>query len=75
MSIQPFRGSQKVILEKRHADGALDFSEPQPPTAPLTFDGLYHLYFLANAKVESGTWEGLNAWLASKGWTVRAKTW
>jgi hypothetical protein len=72
---QPFTGSQVVILEKRTSDGALDFSGEQAPTAPMTFDALYRLYFRANPSVESGTWDGLKAWLDSKGWRVRAKTW
>jgi hypothetical protein len=70
---QPFQGSQMVILEKRTSDGTLDFSQPQPPTEAMTFDGLYALYFRESD--DSGSWENLRAWLDSKGWVVRAKTW
>lgn len=74
MSIQPFRGSQQVVLEKRTAEGKLDFTGEQAPHQPLSFDGVYQLYFKANPS-GVGSWENLNAWLKSKGWVMRAKTW
>jgi hypothetical protein len=74
MSAQPFQGRQKVVLEKRKADGTLDFSEPRPPVGGMTFDVVYRMFFRANPKGE-GTWEQLSAWLASKSWHIRAKTW
>lgn len=70
---QPFQGSQVVLLEKRTPQGQLDFSGLQPPTAPMTFDDLYKLYF--RESTDPGTWGNLRAWLDSKGWVVRAKTW
>jgi len=91
MSIQPFRGTQQIIVERRFADGTLDLrGEPQPPTirrpgcdcaAPgvMTFDQLYDLYFRdtenAADRGTSASWEQMDAWLKSKGWTIRAKTW
>jgi hypothetical protein len=89
MSIQPFRGAQVVVVEKRKPDGSLDFSAPQPPTArctqhsrcehdaspgEMTFDHLYQVFF-REVPDQDGSWDNLNAWLTSKGWTVRAKTW
>lgn len=70
---QPFQGSQKVVVEKRKPDGSLDFSPPQPPTEAMTFDALYALYFRESD--DPGNWGNLRAWLDSKGWVVRAKTW
>lgn len=89
MSAQPFQGTQMVVVEKRKADGSLDFSEPQPPTMPcecarncqhraspgvMSFDTLYRLFFRAIPD-GGGSWDQLKAWLDSKGWAVRAKTW
>jgi hypothetical protein len=78
--MQPFRGTQKIVVERRHPDGTLDFrGEPQPPDHSMTFDRLYDIYFAetANASDRSTTasWEQLSTWLKSKGWSIRAKTW
>lgn len=70
---QPFPGSQMVIVEKRNSQGQLDFNGPQPPTEPMTFDDLYQLYFKESK--DPGNWGNLRAWLDSKQWVVRAKTW
>jgi hypothetical protein len=76
MSIQPFKGSQPVILEKRNGKGELDFSGEQPPVSPLTFDEVYRLYFQATPDgPPSASWDDLRQWLESKGWHIRAKTW
>lgn len=73
---QPFRGTQQVILEKRDPQtGKLDFTGEQPPTGDMTFDGVWALYTRTNPKEWSGSWETLLAWLNSKGWVVRIKTW
>lgn len=84
--MQPFQGRQQIIIERRHPDGSLDFrGEPQPPTVRhacghhdespgVTFDRLYELYF-REVPDGVGSWEALSAWLKSKGWTIRAKTW
>jgi hypothetical protein len=89
VSIQPFRGDQFVIIERRHADGTLDFTEPHPPTmrcecskncqhdaspGVMTFDRVYQLFFQAVPE-GVGSWEQLKAWLDTKGWVLRAKTW
>lgn len=72
---QPFHGNQAVIVEKRTPDGQLDFSAPQPPSNPtMTFNDLYELFFQED-KTAPGSWNALRAWLESKGWVVRAKTW
>lgn len=80
MSMQPFRGDQKVLIERRFADGTLDLrGEPQPPVEVTTFNKVYDMYFreTANAKDRgiSAGWEELQAWLRTKGWSLRAKTW
>lgn len=84
---QPFIGSQKVILEKRTEEGILDLSDPQPPLKvydvtgrgrgtprDMTFDDVYRMFFdeCPNAP---GSWVALRAWLDSRSWIVRAKTW
>jgi hypothetical protein len=84
---QPFRGEQKVVLEKRTPDGKLDFTGEQPPTQidggthkgfdltrDLTFDDVYQMFFHED-KEAVGSWDNLRAWLDSKGWVIRAKTW
>jgi hypothetical protein len=83
--MQPFQGSQMVVIEKRKEDGSLDFSQPQPPmqhcrmchiaSQGITFDQVYQLYFQDTRQEESASWEQLKAWLDSKGWKIRAKTW
>jgi len=91
MSMQPFRSNQKIIVERRDGNGNLDFrGEPQPPNVRqrcghsegpgvMTFDQLYRLYFRetenAADRGTSASWEELSAWLKSKSWTIRAKTW
>jgi hypothetical protein len=85
MSMQPFQGSQMVVIEKRKEDGSLDFSGEQPPAwycpmcdgvgkSAFTFDKVYEFYFQDNPD-GVGSWEALKAWLDSKGWKIRAKTW
>lgn len=77
MSIQPFRGNDMVVLEKRDADGKLDFTGEQAPHQPMTFDAVYALYFRAHAGngSSSASWDELREWLKSKGWAIRRKTW
>ena len=74
-SVQPFRGNQMVILEKRTPGGSLDFSPPQPPSGPMSFDAVYDLWFREHPSAERASWEELNEWLDARGWRVRAKTW
>jgi hypothetical protein len=84
---QPFQGHQKVVIEKFTPDGKPDFSAPQPPhqihggthkgfdlTRDITFDDVYQMFFRED-KEAVGSWENLKAWLDSKGWVIRAKTW
>lgn len=75
LSRQPFRGSDKVVIEKRKPNGSLDFSAPQPPKAEAKFDDVYEWYFRAHPSVKSAGWSDLKSWLDSKGWKLRAKTW
>jgi len=91
MSIQPFKGDDMIIIERRHADGTLDLrGEPQPPTkrrrcghdeAPgvMRFNEVYDLYFRetenAPDRGTSASYEELEAWLKAKCWSLRAKTW
>jgi hypothetical protein len=86
-SAQPFNLSQRVILEKRTPDGILDLSSPQPPLKihdtdgrgrvtprDVTFDDVYRMMF-DECPDAPGSWVVLCAWLDSKSWVVRAKTW
>lgn len=73
-SMQPFRGDQLVLIEKRDRHGKLDFSEPQPPHRPMKFDAVYRLYFDSDSSGD-GSWESLKAWLDRRSWQLRAKTW
>lgn len=79
MSVQPYRGSEFVILERRKADGSLDFNGEQPPARPMKFDRVYDMYFRDTANsADRGTaasYEQLAAWLKQKGWTMRAAPW
>lgn len=90
MSMQPFQGSQQIIIERRFADGTLDlWGQPQPPSqrcprcghesSEMTFEELYTLFFretkAAPDRGTSASYEELDAWLKSKGWSIRAKTW
>lgn len=81
---QPFQLDQPVVLEKRTAEGKLDFSDPQPPLAlhgrcaccnGLTFRDVYKLYFTANPDTPTASWEELKAWLDERRWQIRARTW
>ena len=72
--MQPFKSNQMVIIEKRNAEGMLDFGEPQPPPVPMTFDAVYDMFF-REVKDQCGSWENLSAWLKSKGWSIRAAYW
>jgi len=84
---QPFIATQPVVLEKRTPSGALDFSAPQPPThiqgephkgwdqtRDLTLNDVYDMFF-KECPEAPGSWKALRAWLDSKGWVIRAKTW
>ena len=72
---QPFRGSQRVLLEKRTLRGRLDFTGEQPPPGDMNFDDVYYQLYFKACPTGKGSWEELRAWLDSKGWVVRAKTW
>jgi hypothetical protein len=72
--IQPFDGTDIVVLEARHAGGSLRFDCEQTPHRPMTFDAVYRLFFRDNPDAV-GTWENLSAWLAGKSWSIRRKTW
>ena len=74
MSMQPFQGRQKVIIEKRNADGSLDLTGEQPPARSMTFDDVYSMYFRTDPE-GTGSWGNLSAWLNARGWSLRAKTW
>lgn len=84
---QPFSVNQKVILEKRTPEGILDLSSPQPPLKvhdvdgrgrgtprDLILDDVYKMMFDACPDAQ-GSWTTLRAWLDSKSWVIRAKTW
>lgn len=83
---QPFQLDQRVVVEKRHADGTLDLrGEPQPPLAMpgkcfccegLHFRDIYKIYFNENPDgPASAGWDDLKAWLDARGWVIRPRTW
>jgi hypothetical protein len=74
---QPFSSDEWVVVEKRlRRDGKLDFSDPQPPFDPMTFDRLYQLFFRHSPfSGSSASWNDLRDWLESQRFVVRAKTW
>ena len=74
--MQPFRGNQKLCIEKRNAQGKLVFDQPYPAKTEATFDEVYRWFFADPAcKDQVGSWENLSAWLKARGWHIRAKTW
>lgn len=76
MSIQPFRGDQVLVIEARDPEGRLKLRVPQPPSGYVTLDEVYQMFWRdpKNDQLD-GTWENLSAWLDSKNWKLRAKTW
>ncbi len=72
---QPFHGEADVVVEKRDADGKLMFDDPQPPKMVAKFDEVYSWYFAEVKTGASAGWAELSAWLDTKGWRLRAKTW
>jgi len=76
MSIQPWTGTERLIVEARGEGGALRFDCEQPPTKYLNTD-LDTLYCAMWRELPEavGTWESLNDWLRSKSWTVRRRNW
>jgi hypothetical protein len=85
MLTQPYQLDQRIVLEKRDAEGKLDFSDPQPPTAldgrcgccdGLTFRDVYKLFFRSNPDgPPSAGWDELKAWLDERHWVIRPRTW
>lgn len=86
---QPFRLDQIVVVG-RYVEGRLDFRAPQPPPPECTFEALYRAFWQENPEGgtpvpsaqgwispgdRSASWGDLRAWLESKSWVVRAKTW
>lgn len=77
MSMQPYRGNQKLCVERRHPDGSLNLDGPPLPFRETTLDKLYGLYFNSpeGRDKESAGWEDLRGWLEKKDWSIRPKTW
>jgi hypothetical protein len=77
MCMQPSRGTDLWIVERRDDTGVLDFTGPQPPPEwipGVSLDDLYAAMFREDANVV-GTWDNLRTWIKAKGWTARRKTW
>ena len=72
--MQPYTGNTTIIIEKRDEHGKLDFNGDLPPASPMTFDALYDRFFF-EVPGGVGSWENLQEWLSSKGWSIREKTW
>lgn len=72
------------VVEKRKADGSLDFSEPQPPFQEATEQQIFDHYFKhhpCNCGKPMGTCRctasqgEVREWYRAQGFMVRAKTW
>jgi hypothetical protein len=77
---------EKFVMEKRHADGTLDLSEPQAPFFVCTEDMIFRHYFVAHPCTDAAcktrgncrctaTQGAVRAWYAGQGFTWRRKTW
>lgn len=79
MSIQPFRGDERITVEARDDKGQLRFDVEQPPTAFLNtnLDTLYRegMWRDPAFKDAVGSAENLHRWLKSKSWVIRRRTW
>ncbi len=67
-------GYNQVCVERRNAQGVLEFTGEQPPRPSMTPDELFKLFWRDNPEGVCGP-EQFFAWLRSKGWSVRAKYW
>lgn len=63
------------VMEKRHADGSLDLSAPQPPFLVCTENQIFDHYFRANPGPDSATQEAVREWYRAQGFVWRRKTW
>jgi hypothetical protein len=64
------------VVEKRTADGRLDFSDPQPPFTEATEQQLCDEYFRDQPPSLGAASQGaIGAWYAERGWYFRPKTW
>ena len=65
------------IIEKRGADGGLDFSDPQPPFFQASEEDLCAWWFREHPGATSSiAWlDILHVWIPSLGFSVRPKTW
>lgn len=76
--ISQFSNVKGWIVEKRHPDGTLDLTGPQPASIVISEEEVYRLYFNAHPKActvspqDAGVW-----WLSTqpKGTKIRPKTW
>lgn len=68
------KGQQEYIMEKRHPDGKLDLSDPQPPFLICTEQEVFD-HFFRNNDVETATQEEVRAWYAAQGFSWRVKYW
>lgn len=77
IAIQPFKGNDVVIIERRREDGTLDMDGDQPPFYELKFDQVYRKMFWADPANNQAPGDPrlLRDWLKKKGWSLRAKTW
>lgn len=63
------------VVEKRKADGTLDFSEPQPPFITATEDQLCDYWFRKNPDAPNPDIKDVYAWYHAQGFMTRPKTW
>lgn len=63
------------VIEKRTADGKLDFSEPQPPFFLASQEDLCSWWFREHPEASIAWLDILHVWIPSLGFSVRPKTW
>lgn len=66
---------RKYIVERRDADGNLDFRGKQPPFIEATERQLFDYYFRHHPHKQSASQEEIREWYAAQGWSYRPKTW
>ena len=70
--------NQLYVVEKRHHDGRLDLSDPQPPhewIGGVKMQEIYDYWFNENPGEPAVSQEEVRRDFAEKGWIIREKTW
>lgn len=67
-----------VVVEKRTPEGALDFTQPQPPSdwiGGVPLDAVYRYFQRHNPAEATAGPARIGRWYRLRGWYVRPKTW